>query len=296
MKETALAYLSGLIEADGSFCISRSHVNGRPVYDPLIRITTTHLPTVRWIVDKFGGSCSKKSWSNPAWKDYYAWKHSSDLHASRLLDSLLPYLWIKKEQALVLRDYYRMRGAYGKDLRQILYEKIGRLNQGEPVTTNMSGLSLVGKNRAAYFAGLFDGEGSCYIIKVKQSKWSRGGGFYYRASVCLSMARKDTIDALHKCYGGHARGREPHNGVLPMYEWSLKDNPTKERFLLDTIPYMITKREQAKSVLEFVRMNGRPDQEKRIQLWLRCCALNGNKRESDLTGDCERAPVVTQVA
>ena len=77
-----------------------------------------------------------------------------------------------------------------------------------------------------------------------------------------------------------------------MHEWDLKDNNGKELFLLETLPYMITKREQSKIVLNFVRMNGKPDPEVRKRMWITCSELNGKKIESDLIGDNKSDPVV----
>lgn len=292
MKETKLAYIAGLIDADGGFSISKSISSGYVQYDPLIRITSTHLPTIKWVIKTFGGSYKKYVWDNPEHKNYYSWKFTSDLQASRFLYSILPYLWIKRDQAILMMDYYEFGGTQAKEQREYLYLAMRALNSYEPITTNTSRLPLKGKIRAAYFAGVFDGEGSSYIIRVRQSKWSRGGGFYYRAEISLGMSENRLIHELKRSYGGHVRSRPPHRGKLPMYEWSLKSNDTKENFLLQVLPYLITKREQSKLILNFVRMNGNPNPDKRHSMWLLCSELNGNKRESDLMGDHESTPIV----
>lgn len=291
MKETKFAYVAGLIDADGSFSISRSESKeGYIHYDPLIRIRSKHLPTMRWLVDTFGG------YHRPQILDgeiYYQWKFSSDTQASRFLEKIIPYVWIKQQQGLVLKEYYGLQGVQNKPLRQSLYEKIITLNQNESVTTNTPRLPFSGKILPAYLAGVFDGEGSAYVIRVKQTYSS---GFYYRASISLGMSYKPLIMELQRLYGGAWRQRPPHRGKLPMYQWDVQDNKSKEIFSLSVLPYLVTKREQVNIALNFARMNGKPDPEKRIAMWKRCCALNGNMIEPELAGDRESASLVTTTA
>lgn len=273
MRETRLAYIAGLIEADGGFSISKStNSQGYTQYDPLIRIKSTHLPTIKWVVSKFGGSYLQSKSQNPNYKKAYEWKYTSDVHASRFLDSILPFLWIKKDQAILLQHYYALRGIMCPDKREMLYQSMVALNQSEPVTTNMSRLLSKKTNQNAYFAGIFDGEGSAYIIKVKQTNSS---GVYYRSGLSISMSEKIIIDRLKNTYKGHTRMRPPHNGIRNMYEWSLKDNRLKERFLLSTLPYLITKREQAKLVLNVTRLHGDVNPNYREDAFIKCSILNG---------------------
>lgn len=289
MKEKNFAYVAGLIDADGSLYISKSiRKDGYVSFDPIIMVRTTHLPTAKWLLKTFGGKYDKRTWDNNQWKPYYRWKFTSDKNASLFLEKILPYLWLKKEQAHVLREYYSLAGKQNTRLRNELTDRIQNLNQNESVTTNTS--SLLSN---AYIAGMFDGEGSSYIIKVKQSKQSRCKGFYYRATVSLGSTSKQLAERLKLLFGGSWRERPPHNGTLPMYEWTLQDNKNKERFLLAVLPYLVTKVKQSQIVLNFVRLNKKPDPEKRKAMWLECQALNSKKRESDLVGDNKSTTMVT---
>lgn len=273
MKEARLAYVAGLIDADGSLYISRSmNKQGYVQYDPIVMVRTTHKPTAKWLVSKFGGSFDTGRWDNPAWKNYHRWKFTSDVHASRFLDKVVPYLWLKKQQGCNLQKYYALAGKYDKAAREELYRNTSQLNQNESVTTNTSRFTLSGNTAHAYIAGLFDGEGSAYVIRVKQGQ---SNGSYYRACTSLAMTSKKAIIRLVSMYGGNWRERPPHNGNLPMYEWDIKHNIGKENFLLSIVPYLVTKVEQSKIVLTFSRMRGEVNPEKRKELWLRCSALNG---------------------
>ena len=283
MKDTRFAYVAGLIDADGSLYISKSvDKYGYAHYDPIVMIRSTHLPTVKWLIKIFGGTYDRSVWKKGCWKDYYRWKFSSDKHASRFLDKILPYLWLKRKSALVLREYYRLSGIQCKVRRDILYHRAVEANHSLSVTPNTSSLSLKRNLRQAYLAGMFDGEGSSYILRVKQRRCT---GFYYRACVSLGSTCREIVQELQKVYGGFVRKRPPHNGVLWMYEWDVKDNYGKENFLLSILPYLRTKTEQSKIVLNFVRLNGQPLPEKRKSMWLTCSKLNGKKIETELHGD-----------
>lgn len=286
MKETRFAYVAGLIDADGSLYISKNtNEQGYVRYDPIITITSTHLPTVKWLVKIFGGTYRRSVWKKGEGEDYYKWLFSSDKHASRFLDRVLPYLWLKKYQAFVLKEYYGLEGAQDKHKRENLYQQMGDLNHNLSVTPNTSSLSLKRNLRQAYFAGMFDGEGSSYILRAKQGKQSRCNGFFYRASVSLGSTCPEVADALCQIYGGVVRKRPPHKGTRWMYEWDVKDNRRKKIFLLSILPYLITKLKQSKIVLNFVCIGDRPSPEKRKKMWLECSKLNGKKIETELHGD-----------
>lgn len=293
MKETRYAYVAGLIDADGCFGISRCVVKGGYIsYDPTIRVRSTHLPTIKWLVNTFGGTFSHGKWENDDWKDYYLWKFSSDVHASRFLDKILPYLWLKQAQGLVLREYFAMNGAMSPSKRETLYTEMIELNQSESLTTNTSRLSLTGKLRHAYFSGVIDGEGSFYVIKGNQSS---GKGVWYRAAISLGNTCKPLVVSLKEEYGGAWRKRPPHNGVLPMYQLDIQDNASKEKLLLYTLPYLVTKREQAKLVLNFVRIRV-ANPVLRAEYFVRCGELNGKKIEPVLIGDYESERTVMCVS
>src|SRR5208282_4298059 len=109
LKETNYAYAAGLIDADGSIYISKSiRKDGYTSYDPTLMVRSTYLPTIQWLISKFGGTYDKTTWKDKNHKDYYRWKFSSDVHAIRFLDKIMPYLWIKKNQAIILKEYFEM--------------------------------------------------------------------------------------------------------------------------------------------------------------------------------------------
>lgn len=97
------------------------------------------------------------------------------------------------------------------------------------------------------------------------------------------------------------------------YSWHPKGAKNKETMILNVLPYMIIKHEQAVLSLEYIRFNGARAIERRLEIRERISTLNGHgegkrpttnmsdrpesvrKIESDLTGDRECEPAVTQV-
>ena len=294
MKETTKAYMAGLIDAEGCYSLSR-HVNklGYVMFDPEIRFTTTHLPTARWAVSNFGGAYRTNVWST-GWKTYYQWKIGNDRGASDFLDLITPFIWMKKAEAEILREYFDLKGSMNKAKRELLYQRMSELKSRESVTTNTPNFSIDDKTTHAYMAGIFDGEGSAYIIKYFQ-QFHRS--FAYRAVASVANTNTSLTEQLVRLYGGKTRPKALRNGGrLPMFEWEVSRNAEKEQFLLSVLPYLTIKKEQAKAVLEFTRLNGKVNPNKRSELHLLVSSLNGKKIESVLRSDTQSAPLVTATA
>ena len=97
---------------------------------------------------------------------------------------------------------------------------------------------MVTDTRAAYFAGLFDGEGSCgiYSIGKRQSE--------FRISITNCDPRP--LQVVLTLFGGRVRRREPQPNRAskrPVYEW-YNCGFKSEAFLICIRPYTIIKSEQ----------------------------------------------------
>jgi hypothetical protein len=281
LKETSKAYMAGLIDAEGCFSISR-HVRADlyAMYDPLIRFTTTHKKTADWVVKTFGGVMAKREWSHPTWKPYYQWRICNDKHASKFLSLILPYVRVKISEAKILQQFYAMSGEMNPLRRAKLFDEMTELKNRESVTTDTLNFPWKKNLINAYMGGIFDGEGSSYIVKYTQGR----GGLGYRPAVSLGNTFLPLVKALHSAYGGTYRSREPHNGFLPMYEWELRRVADQEKFLLSVLPYLSIKRAQSNILLRFLRLNGEPNPAKRAALYNQIRQLNGKKIQSELRG------------
>jgi len=146
------AYFAGIMDGEGTITICRSEYvanrkaeGNRPArrYKTVgislkISVKNTDMRLMKWLKSRFGGEYYLDTGKKPEnWKDSYVWHYAAESKEDFLL-AILPYLIIKREQALVALEYIRL----GRDIRcpekrQALYEKIVALNQrGKLVETN----------------------------------------------------------------------------------------------------------------------------------------------------------------
>ena len=144
-------YLAGIVDGEGTITIGRSEYvahrkaeGSRPArqYNSLgfhvkVSVKNTDLRLMKWLKNRFGGEYYDAKSKNPSWKDSYVWHHAAESKQEFLL-AILPYLIIKREQALVALEFLRIDSQVRcPEKRQALYEKIVTLNQrGKLVETN----------------------------------------------------------------------------------------------------------------------------------------------------------------
>jgi hypothetical protein len=153
-------YIAGIMDGEGTITICRSEYiahkkriakNGDvKFYDSptvgfhvKVSVKNTDVRLMKWLVSRFGGEFYPDKSPKPSnHKDAYVWHHKAESKQEFLL-AILPYLIMKREQALVALEFLRL-GCQVRcpEERQRLYEKIVALNQrGKPVETNMQEIS-----------------------------------------------------------------------------------------------------------------------------------------------------------
>ena len=151
MSDKAMyGYLAGIVDGEGTITIGRSENTAEKkgkyrhgqVYTSVgfsvkASVKNTDLRLMKWLKKRFGGEFYKDTTNrNPNWKDAYVWFHAAESKQEFLL-SILPYLIIKRDQALVALEFLRLGSDRNPEKRQGLYEKIVALNQrGKLVETN----------------------------------------------------------------------------------------------------------------------------------------------------------------
>jgi hypothetical protein len=167
------------------------------------------------------------------------------------------------------------------------------------------------KTHWAYAASAVDMDG-CICISRTILKTSAGNP-YYGYDLKISIA--NTFEPIHEWlvskFGGEYRPKSKNSSKLsdePGWEWFVCGGYKKlEVFILGILPYLIIKREQALTALEFIRLDGKPNPAKRAELHAKCISLNSGKSletntsgtskmvkiESDLIGDYKSESVVT---
>lgn len=173
-------YIAGIIDGEGTLSIGRSEYdanrkaeNGRPArtyhttgFHSRVSVKNTDLRLMKWFKSRVGGEWYKDTSKRPEnWKDSYVWVYGGIKLKEEFLLAILPYLVIKREQALVLLEFIKLGNVRDSDKRQAFYEKIVALNQrGKPVETNTQDSSEDEEKIESVLTG--DGESAPVVTQI----------------------------------------------------------------------------------------------------------------------------------
>ncbi len=109
-----LAYTAGLFDGEGSVGIREGRKAGqvKPRYHSLtVSITSTEPALTSWLQEHFGGTVNPNHRENAArnYKDAWKWQLRAR-HAGAFLEAILPYLIVKRPQALVGLELRKLAG------------------------------------------------------------------------------------------------------------------------------------------------------------------------------------------
>lgn len=135
MSEQDVIYTAGLFDGEGY--VSILHSDSRPNnYSIRVGISMTHLPTIDFLVSRFGGSFLEKKVTGNR-KDQYTWYCGNKL-ALDFLEKVLPFLITKKNQAVLALSFpLTKRGSTGRNRpvlesivirRRTIYQDLMALN------------------------------------------------------------------------------------------------------------------------------------------------------------------------
>jgi hypothetical protein len=111
MTPEMCAYIAGLLDADGWISMHRANTgqNHRSGHNWLIGIVNSDLAVLRWVQELFGGSVTERKSNRRSpvarnWKTVYDWNPDAK-GVANFLQSILPYLRIKKAQAELVLEF-----------------------------------------------------------------------------------------------------------------------------------------------------------------------------------------------
>ena len=115
MNITKIAYLAGIVDGEGTIQIirQRNENNSKPLYvTGAIYITNSSIPLLDWIQSNFGGNRTKaRSVVGKNWKPVYRVQFYGAV-AENLVETILPFLVIKQEQAKLFLELRRRMKQY----------------------------------------------------------------------------------------------------------------------------------------------------------------------------------------
>lgn len=131
-------YVAGVLDCDGSIWISREKTKSLPRYTLRIAVSNTRKGLPDFFVEHFGGKCSNYEKRSNKWKDEYRWGAAS-LPAAEVIRAALPYLVIKRRQAILALEFastivpgqQRLPDSW-REMRERIYQEMVELNKKGP--------------------------------------------------------------------------------------------------------------------------------------------------------------------
>ena len=132
-RREKLIYLAAFIDGEGSIGIERlspckvkrkdkeEWQRKKYYYTCRLCVVNTNKPILDWMVREFGGSINDKIKSKTA-KQCYRW-HIFGKDLEDLIEELVPFLFIKQKQALILLEYRKTVGKTGWHLSDEVLEE-----------------------------------------------------------------------------------------------------------------------------------------------------------------------------
>jgi len=101
MMQVDLAYIAGLIDGEGNMQITSVKVNGKPYFRFDLRVFNTKRSVLEWCKKTLGVGQVYRDSRTISGKFVYQWK-ASTAQARDVLSMVLPYLKIKRKEALIV--------------------------------------------------------------------------------------------------------------------------------------------------------------------------------------------------
>lgn len=315
IKAKRWAYLAGLVDGDGSISLTE-HESPRQIHFFFsVKVVSTQRTQINWLVQQFGGQWSGRKDKREKNKPVYTWIVKGT-HAKRILEGIVPFLFVKKEAGLRSLEYTSLPvGLENPSLRSKYASEISRLNtlyvpvvEKELLPLVKSPAKYLSKEKLAYAAGLLDAEGTFSVpTPTAQSP-----------QIQLSNTDQRMLDWMHHYFGGitfASKKKNPEHrdaglwrlsgGRCQKKEYLDHIKKCKELFILAILPYMVQKRAQAILSLSLLR-GDKPSKycfdeitklnQVGTQTTNTPITSSEVKIESDPVGDYGSAPLVTATA
>lgn len=148
------SYLAALFDGEGTFSVARATIdnakykaksndsgvsNAKPYvqFQSRIEVCNTNFNLMQWLIRSFGGVFYPHRRDKAIHKPAYYWRPKGKANNERILLGVLPYLKIKKQQAVLMLEYIRLDRKVDPERREEIYAQMKVLNRrGLPVTTN----------------------------------------------------------------------------------------------------------------------------------------------------------------
>lgn len=125
MDKWKYSYLAGLVDGEGSICISKyfDKKSGKLRIQPHFEITTSDSIITPFLKENFNGCIivRKRKIYNENWHDANMWMITGNDNIINILEQMLPYLQLKKEQAELMIEFCKSRNISFRKRREERY-------------------------------------------------------------------------------------------------------------------------------------------------------------------------------
>lgn len=122
---TAWAYLAGVIEGDGTVCVSTN----RSGITLQVLVTNGNLRLLEWIQQTVGGGIKEKSNQGQLGRSTIFQWVIKQKDSARLCEQLMPYLVGKRHQAELLKEAQELRDYWGKRRPRLIRTRLQEIAQ-----------------------------------------------------------------------------------------------------------------------------------------------------------------------
>ena len=153
-------YVAGILDGEGSIHAHRS--SGHLAIK--ITIVGTDIRLMKWLLGNFGGKFYSRTKKTSGGRTAYYWMPSGKKNRTNFLLGILPYLLLKREQAILALQFLQLEGIC-PDKRTVLLDKISDLNHKDvSVETNTLDSSLDEKIESALI-----GDNECALVVTQEA-------------------------------------------------------------------------------------------------------------------------------
>lgn len=148
-SQSKFAYAAGIVDGEGCLSVHKGWYSENMMrkaakfrhkhYTVLITVRNTDTRLMDWLVANVGGKIYRQRFKEkPHWKTSYRWQLFGQKAQENFLLAILPYLVIKRAQALILLEFIRMNGEENVLKRESMWQQTRLLNRrGFSPETNM---------------------------------------------------------------------------------------------------------------------------------------------------------------
>lgn len=256
-EEVEMAYTAGIIDGDGSFSLllhkSSTKNSWRSFYEPCIQLSNAFKGMSEFLHEKFGGSLRIKKPQQEHHKILYVWSLRSRDGCKKMIERILPYLKLKKDQANLMLQFFKI-DHFDQHEGEKFNLKMKNLNRDilfSPDGFNQQ-TQIDSKDPVfwSYFAGIMDTEGSFSVKKEKPHSGSIN--IRYSPMIQLTMVPSACLNYIRENFSGgnFCVPKANCTGKGYAYKFSICGKSKTIEFISCLIDYLRFKKEQAKLLVK----------------------------------------------